>query len=36
VRYVLLIDGQQMPVDETKLRLVYRSPYHHFTIYELL
>ena len=36
VRYVLLVDGQQVPVDEKKLRLVYRSENHHFTIYELL
>ncbi len=36
VRYVLLMDGQQVPVDETKLRLVFRSPYGRFTIYELL
>ena len=36
VRYVMLVDGQQVPVDEKKLKLVYRSQNHHFTIYELL
>jgi hypothetical protein len=36
VRYIVLIDGQQVPVDETKLRLVHNSVNHHFTIYELL
>jgi hypothetical protein len=36
VRYVLLVDGQQVPVDGKKLRLVYRSENRHFTIYELL
>jgi hypothetical protein len=36
VRYVLLFDKQQVPVDETKLRRVYSSGSGHFTIYELL
>ena len=36
VRYVLLIDGQQIPVNEKKLRKVYRAPSGHFTIYERL
>jgi hypothetical protein len=36
VRYVLLADSQQVPVDQTKLRLVYRSAEGRFTIYELL
>ena len=35
VRYVMLVDGHQTAVDEAKLRLVYSSPYGHFTIYEL-
>jgi len=36
VRYVLLIDGQQVAVNEKKLRMVYLSPSGHFTIYERL
>jgi hypothetical protein len=36
VRYVLLMDKQQVPVDETKLKPTYRSDHGHFTIYELL
>ncbi len=36
VRYVVLVDGQQIPVDGKKLRTVYNSVNHHFTIYELL
>ena len=36
VRYILLIDGQQVNVDPTKLRLLSRSASHHFSIYELL
>jgi hypothetical protein len=36
LRYVLLVDNQQVRVDPTKLRLVYRAPSGHFTIYERL
>jgi hypothetical protein len=36
VRYVLLAEGQQVPVDQKKLRTVYSSVNHRFTIYELL
>jgi hypothetical protein len=36
VRYVLLVDNQQRRVDPTKLRLLYRAPSGHFTIYERL
>jgi hypothetical protein len=36
VRYVMLIDGHQVNVDQTKLRSVYRSESGRFTIYELL
>jgi hypothetical protein len=36
VRFVLLVGDQQVPVEESKLRLVYRSRSGHFTIRELL
>jgi hypothetical protein len=36
VRYVLLVDSQQKPVDQTKLRLLSRAASGHFTIYERL
>lgn len=37
VRYVVLVDSQQkVPIDPTKLKLLYRCESGHYTIYELL
>lgn len=36
VRYVILVNNQQGPVDDKKLRTVYHSMNQRFTIYELL